>query len=134
SADCNLGCTCDPEEFIPVCGSDGLNYYSPCLAGCQHDQAANTSSLTKVGSIFFTSYHGYQPCPALLYIFPVILSIASIPQLYTDCLCISNGTGTAVSGECPMGCPMMVPYVVIYCVATFITSMSFVPMLTTIIR
>ncbi|ELU15238.1 hypothetical protein CAPTEDRAFT_212824 [Capitella teleta] len=101
SADCNLGCTCDPEEFIPVCGSDGLNYYSPCLAGCQHDQAANTSSLTK---------------------------------LYTDCLCISNGTGTAVSGECPMGCPMMVPYVVIYCVATFITSMSFVPMLTTIIR
>ncbi|XP_056130821.1 solute carrier organic anion transporter family member 4A1 [Lampris incognitus] len=31
---CNTDCSCVRELYNPVCGSDGLMYYSPCHAGC----------------------------------------------------------------------------------------------------
>ncbi|XP_029012840.1 solute carrier organic anion transporter family member 4A1 [Betta splendens] len=31
---CNAGCGCARELYNPVCGADGLMYYSPCHAGC----------------------------------------------------------------------------------------------------
>ncbi|XP_078668259.1 solute carrier organic anion transporter family member 2A1-like [Branchiostoma floridae x Branchiostoma belcheri] len=33
-AQCNTNCTCSPERFDPVCGTDWMTYYSPCHAGC----------------------------------------------------------------------------------------------------
>ncbi|XP_060066849.1 solute carrier organic anion transporter family member 4A1-like [Ylistrum balloti] len=32
---CHNNCGCSQEEFSPICGRDGLTYYSPCYAGCQ---------------------------------------------------------------------------------------------------
>lgn len=31
---CNAGCSCVRELYNPVCGADGMMYYSPCHAGC----------------------------------------------------------------------------------------------------
>ncbi len=31
---CNAGCNCVRELYNPVCGADGVMYYSPCHAGC----------------------------------------------------------------------------------------------------
>lgn len=31
---CNANCQCVKEQYNPVCGADGLMYYSPCHAGC----------------------------------------------------------------------------------------------------
>ena len=32
---CNGGCQCSQDVYNPVCGIDGIMYYSPCYAGCQ---------------------------------------------------------------------------------------------------
>ncbi|XP_062316370.1 solute carrier organic anion transporter family member 4A1 isoform X1 [Osmerus eperlanus] len=34
TAACNSGCSCVRERYNPVCGADGVMYYSPCHAGC----------------------------------------------------------------------------------------------------
>jgi len=31
---CNSQCYCRTDVFTPICGSDGITYYSPCFAGC----------------------------------------------------------------------------------------------------
>ncbi|XP_031572441.1 solute carrier organic anion transporter family member 4C1-like isoform X2 [Actinia tenebrosa] len=31
---CNSNCNCSLSTYNPICGPDGLNYFSPCFAGC----------------------------------------------------------------------------------------------------
>lgn len=35
TAACNAECGCLQETYSPICGSDGIMYYSPCHAGCK---------------------------------------------------------------------------------------------------
>ncbi|XP_055998205.1 solute carrier organic anion transporter family member 4A1-like isoform X2 [Ostrea edulis] len=34
TSSCNVNCGCTLEDYNPVCGIDGIMYYSPCYAGC----------------------------------------------------------------------------------------------------
>ena len=35
---CNAACACsDFDSYLPVCGSNGLSYFSPCFAGCSDE-------------------------------------------------------------------------------------------------
>lgn len=34
---CNNGCGCSKEKYEPICGADGVMYYSPCHAGCSKE-------------------------------------------------------------------------------------------------
>ncbi|XP_068134121.1 solute carrier organic anion transporter family member 1C1 isoform X2 [Hyperolius riggenbachi] len=42
---CNLPCMCPKSHWDPVCGDDGVSYYSACYAGCQ---VANGTGRTPV--------------------------------------------------------------------------------------
>ncbi|KAM8973796.1 LOW QUALITY PROTEIN: solute carrier organic anion transporter family member 1C1-like [Pelodytes ibericus] len=33
-SDCNLSCRCPKNHWAPVCGDNGITYYSACFAGC----------------------------------------------------------------------------------------------------
>ncbi|XP_061182972.1 solute carrier organic anion transporter family member 2A1-like [Saccostrea echinata] len=32
---CSRGCPCQDDMFFPICGSNKMNYHSPCFAGCK---------------------------------------------------------------------------------------------------
>ncbi|XP_072453473.1 solute carrier organic anion transporter family member 4C1-like [Notamacropus eugenii] len=36
TAPCNVNCNCLDSFYYPVCGRDGVQYFSPCLAGCKN--------------------------------------------------------------------------------------------------
>ncbi|XP_048177976.1 solute carrier organic anion transporter family member 4A1 isoform X2 [Corvus hawaiiensis] len=48
TAACNAQCGCLQETYSPVCGTDGIMYYSPCHAGCK-TVSENVRSGKKVG-------------------------------------------------------------------------------------
>lgn len=77
---CIQGCACPEHAFHPVCGSDGVEYLSPCHAGCS---AFNSSSsvYTNCSCISNTSIGGTAQsgsCPAICahLLLPVIFLIS----------------------------------------------------------
>ncbi|XP_005893284.2 solute carrier organic anion transporter family member 1B3 [Bos mutus] len=40
---CNSDCNCDPTQWEPLCGSNGITYMSPCLAGCTSSSGSKKS-------------------------------------------------------------------------------------------
>lgn len=44
-AACNSGCSCTGASYAPVCGADGVVYFSACHAGCSGRQMAGSAQL-----------------------------------------------------------------------------------------
>ncbi|XP_050319426.1 solute carrier organic anion transporter family member 4A1 [Bactrocera neohumeralis] len=38
---CNVDCGCSKLNYEPICGADGILYYSPCFAGCHEEYHMN---------------------------------------------------------------------------------------------
>ncbi|XP_008063281.1 solute carrier organic anion transporter family member 4A1 [Carlito syrichta] len=101
---CNAACSCQPEHYSPVCGSDGLTYFSPCHAGC------TTATETGPGS-----QKVYRDC-------------SCVPQNF------SSGFGHAAAGKCTSACqrkPLLLGSVF---VVIFFTFLSSIPALTATLR
>ena len=45
---CNLPCNCTTESYDPICGSDGLEYFSPCFAGCTNSSSDGDDEVRKI--------------------------------------------------------------------------------------
>lgn len=44
-SDCNNMCACSRQHYDPVCGIDGVMYYSPCHAGCSKEISMDNSKV-----------------------------------------------------------------------------------------
>ncbi|KAM6224308.1 solute carrier organic anion transporter family member 6A1-like [Rhynchocyon petersi] len=45
TAPCNSHCECSSSFYIPICGRDNVEYFSPCFAGCTHGRIHNDNKL-----------------------------------------------------------------------------------------
>jgi hypothetical protein len=53
TASCNFGCECRMTDVEPVCGNNGLTYFSPCHAGCT--AFSSSSNYTNCACMYFDS-------------------------------------------------------------------------------
>uniref|UniRef100_A0A671K5M1 Solute carrier organic anion transporter family member n=1 Tax=Sinocyclocheilus anshuiensis TaxID=1608454 RepID=A0A671K5M1_9TELE len=44
-ASCNADCQCPETNWDPVCGENGLTYFSPCLAGCRTSHGSGVDTV-----------------------------------------------------------------------------------------
>ncbi|GCB72409.1 solute carrier organic anion transporter family member 4A1 [Scyliorhinus torazame] len=105
TAACNAECNCLMEIYNPVCGVDGLMYYSPCHAGCTE---FNTTLLANGRKVF-------HDCRCVMENFP-------------------SGMGTAESGKCSSLCTYMPLFLVLFFVVIFFTFLGSIPALTATLR
>ncbi|XP_017111436.1 solute carrier organic anion transporter family member 4A1 isoform X1 [Drosophila elegans] len=67
-AECNSNCGCSRRNYDPICGINGVMYYSPCFAGCA--QEAHADSLKRyhncscIGSVGWVAEGGRHAQPA----------------------------------------------------------------------
>ncbi|XP_031998068.1 solute carrier organic anion transporter family member 4A1 isoform X6 [Hylobates moloch] len=104
TASCNAACGCQPEHYSPVCGSDGLMYFSLCHAGCPAATETNVDG-QKV----------YRDC-------------SCVPQN------LSSGFGHATAGKCTSTCQRKPLLLVFIFVVIFFTFLSSIPALTATLR
>ncbi|XP_062897306.1 solute carrier organic anion transporter family member 4A1 [Mobula hypostoma] len=105
TASCNVDCNCLMELYNPVCGADGLMYYSPCHAGCTEFNSTLPSGSRKI----------YYNCLCVMENHP-------------------SGLSFARSGKCTSPCTQMPLFMTFFFFAILFTFLSSIPALTATLR
>ncbi|XP_071114005.1 solute carrier organic anion transporter family member 4A1-like [Haliotis cracherodii] len=93
---CNSNCACTEDDYHPVCGRDGLMYFSPCYAGCQ---------VSETGDVKSGIEERYSNC---------------------SCINSNTSDYMAEFGKCETSCiwlPLFMPFFAMMMLLTFVTSM-----------
>ncbi|XP_044582152.1 solute carrier organic anion transporter family member 5A1 isoform X1 [Cotesia glomerata] len=107
TASCNFGCECRMNDVEPVCGNNGLTYFSPCHAGCT--DFSSKSNFTNCACI-----HGNLAMPRL----PA--EVTAIP--------------VATSGPCTSPCKTIFPFLILLFFMTFVVAVTQMPLLMIVLR
>nr|XP_046252002.1 solute carrier organic anion transporter family member 4A1 [Scatophagus argus]XP_046252003.1 solute carrier organic anion transporter family member 4A1 [Scatophagus argus]XP_046252004.1 solute carrier organic anion transporter family member 4A1 [Scatophagus argus] len=103
---CNAGCNCVRELYSPVCGADGVMYYSPCHAGCSFINHTQLSTGKQV----------YSGCSCV---------VGNVSW---------GEEGFAVEGKCGSSCRHMPIFLSFIFIVIFFTFLCSIPALTATLR
>ncbi|CAH1774950.1 unnamed protein product [Owenia fusiformis] len=92
---CNQNCNCTSESYEPICGVDGVEYFTPCHAGCADSffdgdikRYANCSCISQVGKVAEKAYKATygkctQDCNLLALFLPVFCIVVTLTFIAT---------------------------------------------------
>lgn len=122
TAACNFGCECHMTEVEPVCGNNGLTYFSPCHAGCTAFTSSNYTNCACVQSNQPPSiYKGIGGSEAQA-------SIAN--QDFAEVTVVP----VASAGPCISPCRTIYPFLILLFFMTFIVASTQMPLLMIVLR
>lgn len=123
TAACNFGCECHMTDVEPVCGNNGLTYFSPCHAGCK--AFSSTSNYTDCACVRSNQpqaiYKGVGGSEAQA-------SIAS--QDFAEVTVVP----VASAGPCMTPCRTIYPFLILLFFMTFIVASTQMPLLMIVLR
>ncbi|KDR21550.1 Solute carrier organic anion transporter family member 5A1, partial [Zootermopsis nevadensis] len=111
TAACNFGCECHMTDVEPVCGNNGLTYFSPCHAGCTA----------------FSSRSNYTNC-ACMY-FDIVLLFILLSE-FAEVTVVP----VATAGPCNSPCRTIFPFLILLFFMTFIVAVTQMPLLMIVLR
>ncbi|KAI9586202.1 hypothetical protein GQX74_002049 [Glossina fuscipes] len=90
---CNANCSCSRDIYDPVCGINGIMYYSPCFAGCSDESIKNDEikSYVECECIRYDSIHNHTSnfeavnliCPSKCSRLPYFVMLCFALMLFT---------------------------------------------------
>ncbi|XP_015110439.1 solute carrier organic anion transporter family member 5A1 [Diachasma alloeum] len=111
TASCNFGCECRMNDVEPVCGNNGLTYFSPCHAGCT--AFSSKSNFTNCACI-----HGN-----LTMLSPAANEFAEVTAI-----------PVATAGPCTSPCKTIFPFLILLFFMTFVVAVTQMPLLMIVLR
>nr|CAH8823628.1 unnamed protein product [Trichobilharzia regenti] len=114
SSGCNVGCSCDKNEWSPVCHTPSdITYISPCYAGCTQRFLSNTSQ------------QEFHNCSCTL---------QSSNRNNISYTTSSSIWGITKLGECDLQCNRLIPFVIVLTWLLFLTGVIQNPLLMVTMR
>ncbi|EDV33018.1 uncharacterized protein Dana_GF22759, isoform B [Drosophila ananassae] len=123
TAACNFGCECLTSEVEPVCGNNGLTYFSPCHAGCTaFSSSSNYTNCACVhANISSSLYRGAGGSQA---------QALSANEDFAEVTVVP----VATAGPCATPCRTIYPFLILLFFMTFVVASTQMPLLMIVLR
>lgn len=120
---CNFGCECHQSEVEPVCGNNGLTYFSPCHAGCT--AFSSTANYTNCACV-----KSNQPAS----IYKGVGGSEAQASIANEDFAEVTVVPVASAGACSTRCQTIYPFLILLFFMTFIVASTQMPLLMIVLR